>query len=293
MTPCPLCESDASRALFEKDGLAYESCSRCGLASRGGQESEPTYHDYLPQLTRELPPVTRERYRGILEDLASYRRTGRYLDVGCGGGFFVEVAQELGWEAEGLEVSEAAVNFGREKGLRLHHGTIQAVAPDEGAFDVLTMMEVLEHVFEPVDLLRHCARALRPGGVLYLTTPNWGSLSRRLIGKDWFPISRDHVAYFQPSTVRDALRRAGLEPVRIQTANIQPHEILGHFRRPRAREPVSADARSGPGFMATTMDLRDRVEANPLLRLAKGIVNTGLGWTGTGDTLRAWAVKPA
>lgn len=295
LTPCPLCGAVDARPLFVKDGHAYEQCRRCGLPSRGGEAVEPSYHDYLPSLTRELPALTRRRYEDILRTLEPYRRTGRYLDVGCGGGFFVEVAQELGWEAEGLEVSEAAVAFGRERGLRLHHGTIQAVAPDAGAFDVLTMMEVLEHVFEPVELLRHCARALRPGGALYLTTPNWGSLTRRLIDSAWFPISRDHVVYFAPGTVRRACREAGLEPVRVTTANIQPHELVRHLRRRRRTDDDAtpdAGRSAEPGFMDTTMSLRDRVESNPLLRAAKSVVNTGLRWTGTGDTLRVLAVKP-
>ena len=295
MTPCPLCRSDQAQPLFEKDGTPYERCGRCGLASRAGGPAPPTYHDYLPQLTQELPPLTRRRYDDLLRRLARYRASGRYLDVGCGGGFLVEAARDAGWKAEGLEVSAAAVEFGRGRGLDLHLGTLEEADLEPGAYDVITMMEVVEHVPDPVGLLRGVHDLLRPGGAVYLTTPNWSSLSRRLIGKHWFPISPDHVVYFTPRLMRSGLRKAGLRPRLVVTANVQPHEILRHFKRRRAGAgaPGEADAGADPGFMATTMRVRENVERNPALRAAKGAANTFLGATGTGDTIRALAERPS
>ena len=282
MIPCPLCRADGAAPLFEKDGFAFERCRECGLATRGGAEAAPSYHDYFPSITQTLPPLTRRRYEDLLARLAPYRRTGRFLDVGCGGGYLVETARDLGWTAEGTEVSQAAAQFGHAKGLTIHVGVIADAKLPSSAFDVITMMEVIEHVPAPVALLAECAELLRPGGALYLTTPNWGSLSRHLLGARWSPIGRDHVVYFTPRHMRRALEGAGLTPRRVTTANIQPHEILSRFRRADRVAPQQAS-------MERTMELRETVESNALLRLTKSAVNALLAATGTGDTIRALA----
>jgi 2-polyprenyl-3-methyl-5-hydroxy-6-metoxy-1,4-benzoquinol methylase len=269
--------------LFEKEGDPYERCRRCGLATRGGAGSPPSYHDYFPEMTRTLPPLTRRRYEALLARLARYREGGRFLDVGCGGGFLVETARDLGWAAEGTEVSRSAVDFGRGKGLTIHVGVLADANLPAAAFDAITLMEVVEHVPDPVALLRECTALLRPGGALYLTTPNWGSLSRRLLGARWSPVSRDHVVYFTPRHIRRALAAAGLRPVRVTSANVQPHEILACLRRDSPPPQQSS--------LERTMALRDSVESNPVLRVAKSCVNAALAATGTGDTLRALAVR--
>ncbi len=287
MTPCPLCGHAAARALFEKEGTPYERCDGCALVTRGGPDEPPSYHDYIPDATTRLPPLTRKRYEELLGRLGAYRQTGRFLDVGCGTGFLVEVAQDLGWQAEGLEVSVASVEFGRERGLDLHAGTIEEVAPPAGAYDVVTMMEVIEHVPQPVDLLRQVRELLRPGGVLYLTCPNWGSLSRRVLGSDWRPIGRDHVTYFTPGHMRRALGDAGLRPLAVTSANVQPHDLIAKWKG--GGEPVPSEP--GTEYWEQTEDVRERIESKAHLRLAKSTVNAFLGATGTGDTLRALAVR--
>ena len=290
MTPCPLCRHSLARPLFEKAGYPYERCRGCGLVTRGGAEEPPSYHDYLPEETRSLPALTRQRYVELLTRFERYRRTGLFYDVGCGGGFLVEVAAERGWQAQGLEVSSSAVEFGRDRGLTLHCGTLEDVRPDEGVHDVVTMMEVIEHVREPVALLRRAGALLRPGGALYLTTPNWGSLTRRCVGSQWAPIGRDHLLYLTPGHLRKALRSAGLEPVRVTSANVEPHQILARFRR-RGRTTDTA-AGAGTDRWRDVERTRATLERNAFLRFAKGAANAALGLTDLGDTVRALAVRP-
>jgi len=267
--------------LFEKDGFPFERCSACGLVTRGGDAGPPSYHDYLPALTQTLPPLTRRRYEALLALLAGGRMPGRFLDVGCGGGFLVETARDLGWQAEGTEMSHAACEFGRGRGLTIHEGTLAGARLPAASFDAIALMEVVEHVSSPVALLAECAALLRPGGALYLTTPNWNSVSRRVLGARWSAVSRDHVVYFTPRLMRRALVDAGLVPRRVTTANVQPHELFARFRR--------AAPRTNP--MAQTMELRETVEADALLRAAKAVVNAGLAATGAGDTIRALAER--
>jgi len=284
--PCPLCRAARPARAFEKDGVPYDRCGGCGLVTRGGADGPPSYHDYLPEATRALPPITRRRYEALLARLARRRRDGAFLDVGCGGGFLVETARDLGWRATGTEVSRAAVDFGVAKGLDLRCGTLADAALAPASFDVITLMEVVEHVSDPVALLRECAALLRPGGVLYATTPNFGSLTRRVVGPRWPPIAPEHVVYFTPRHLRRALRDAGLAPLRVTSANTSPHEMLRRFRR---RRDAGAGREATP--IERTLALRDAVERDALLRAAKAVANVALAATGTGDTLRALAER--
>lgn len=282
---CPACDR-ALRRWFAKEGLEFGRCPACGSGYAEVPPSEPArYHDYLPALTRTLPDATRARYRELLASFAPFRRTGRLLDVGCGGGFFVGEAAAAGWEAEGTEVSAAAVEFGRARGWRLHRGVLDDAPVAPGSLDVLTLFEVLEHVRDPAGLLRQCAGRLRPGGLLYLTTPNMGSLTRRLLGADWSVISRDHVSLHTARALRALCAKAGLEGARVTSRNILPHEVANIFRR------RGAEGTPGGSPMARTVELQARIESRPHLRLAKKAVNFALGVTGLGDTLVMWARK--
>jgi len=284
--PCPACDRPLE-PWFEKDGLAFGRCTGCGGGFADVPRGEPArYHDYLPDLTRTLPDATRNRYRELLRSFEPFRRTGRLLDVGCGGGFFVGEAAAAGWDAAGTEVSAAAVEFGRGRGWRLHRGVVADAGLAPGSLDVLTLFEVIEHVRDPAGLLRECAGVLRPGGLLYLSTPNMGSLSRRLLGADWSVISRDHVSLHTAAALRAVCARAGLGRPRIASRNILPHEVARAFRR------KGAAPAAGGSPMRETVTLQARIEARAHLRLLKGAVNAILRATGLGDTLVLRAVRP-
>ncbi|MCU0726292.1 MAG: class I SAM-dependent methyltransferase [Planctomycetes bacterium] len=274
---CPVCSAVLGPG-FVKTGLRYGVCAGCGGAfARRPPGEESRYRDYLPELTRTLPEATRRRYRELLSTFEPWRRTGRLLDVGCGSGFFVAEARAAGFEAEGTEVSAAAVEFAWGRGLPVHLGTLSRAGLPAGTFDVITLFEVVEHLPDPGGLVAEAAALLRPGGLLYLTTPNYGGLTRRLLGPAWSVIAPEHVSLFTPRSLRILLRRAGLAPVRIGSRNLLPHELARALRGRRPAAPGSS--------MGRTVEVQAAVEARPALRALKRIANAALSVTGLGDTL--------
>jgi len=116
-----------------------------------------------------------ERYRlfdGILDFIEKKRDIGRLLDVGSGCGFFLIDAQKRGWKVNGIEPSIQSVKVARRQyGLDIYNGTLQEY-DEKGKFDVITLINVLDHSVEPWEEIRKVYSLLKPGGILYLRFPN-------------------------------------------------------------------------------------------------------------------------
>lgn len=144
-------------------------------------------------------------------------RPSRVLDVGCGRGFTLAALQSLGHEVHGTQLSTEALAFARES-LHLAHiepRDLLEIGYPEGWFDAITIYHVLEHMGDPIALLREAARILRPGGLLIVEVPHAGGLGARLAGRYWLgwdvPFHRFH---FTRATLQRALTGVGLRAER-------------------------------------------------------------------------------
>jgi SAM-dependent methyltransferase len=139
----------------------------------------------------------------------------RLLDVGANVGAFVKCASER-FDAVGIEPNPGAVAWAREHmcaGVEI--GSIfDDVAAYVGRFDAVTMFDVIEHVDEPTAALRQCRRYLAAHGVLFITTPDIGSLCSRLLGRAWYYIDLEqHVSLFSMANLKRLLMSEGFEIV--------------------------------------------------------------------------------
>jgi 2-polyprenyl-3-methyl-5-hydroxy-6-metoxy-1,4-benzoquinol methylase len=166
-------------------------------------------------------------------------RSGRFLDMGCGLGFFLKaIAVHSNWEAYGCEISPAAVRYAH-KTLGLDNvicSRLEAVDLPQNSFDLITMWDVIDHILWPDPLLRRCHTLLREGGICFLRTPNiWVQLPRARLKKllrgmrpDLIYLqARDHPHQYSMSSIRRLLERNGfsrvefvhLHPIRSVSAN--------------------------------------------------------------------------
>ena len=137
----------------------------------------------------------------------------RLLDVGCHIGVMVELAQDLGWEAWGVEPSKWAAEHARKRGLHVLTGTLHDTQLSENYFDVVTMWDVVEHLTDPAAEIRNVHRVLKPGGVFAIHTINIESWFARLMGKRWPWLMEMHLYFFSPRTLGKMLEQAGFEVI--------------------------------------------------------------------------------
>lgn len=137
---------------------------------------------------------------------------GRLLDVGCGTGEWLLAMRDRGWDVEGVEVDQNAVDAALGLGLEVRCGILEQMDYPDASFDAITLCHVIEHLPHMGATIAECARLLKPGGRLVISTPSSTSLSRRLFGRYWRGLEPPrHVAIFSPRALSRILTDAGLE----------------------------------------------------------------------------------
>jgi 2-polyprenyl-6-hydroxyphenyl methylase / 3-demethylubiquinone-9 3-methyltransferase len=148
------------------------------------------------------------------------------LDIGCGAGLLAEPLARMGFAVTGIDLAEDAITAARDHaeagGLVIDYRVVALESlPETPAFDVITLLEVIEHVPEPARLIAEAAKRLKPGGMLFVSTLNRTLKSHALaiIGAEyilrWLPIgTHDWNRFVTPAEVEDAFLAAGLEPGR-------------------------------------------------------------------------------
>jgi 2-polyprenyl-3-methyl-5-hydroxy-6-metoxy-1,4-benzoquinol methylase len=137
--------------------------------------------------------------------------SGKLLDVGCGNGDFMLRMRGLGWNVSGVDPDPAAVTRGLSHGLEIFSGMVADV-PGDAQYDVITLNHVMEHVADPVGVLRECRRRLRPQtGRVVITTPNITSLGHWWFKRHWrgLEVPR-HLVVFSPDALSACIAHAGL-----------------------------------------------------------------------------------
>ncbi len=221
---CRLCGKRAV-AFASREDMSLLRCADCGFVSGAPSRLQPPAAHYDHYYDAEIPAAPDRRYEEWLAEAEGTVGRGRLLEVGAGSGAFSRAALRRGWTVDATEVSASGLRLLRETGATVHAGDLSALRLPAAAFDLVVSLEVVEHLAEPAVHLEELARLTRPGGLLLLTTPNFGGLSRRLLGMRWRVIDPEHLGYFTGPTLRWALERAGFSRISLRAANARRHDV--------------------------------------------------------------------
>ena len=237
---CNLCDSDDAKLLFVKRGFNIVQCRKCGLIyvnprpdvetlvkkvytkgyylGRNTPEYEENigvraYGDYIG-----MEKQIKTKFRIKLRRIEKYEKGRRLLDIGCAVGFFLEVAKENGWDVFGVELSEYASNYARERGLNVFTGDVTVTKFPDEYFDVITIWDVIANLQNPYTNLIEANRMLKQNGLIVISTGKINSIFAKIRGINWEILAPEgHFFYFSEKTLRDMLDITGFKIVKITT----------------------------------------------------------------------------
>lgn len=218
---CPLCGRTGTRPFARREDMDVVQCTGCALVYVSPRLDAAALHAHYnsnessrTQYYLDVEKADRRSFAEMMEVAERFLPTkGRLLDVGPNIGTCLVVARERGWEVSGIEINADAARYCREdRGLDVSAGTLDDGTFPEKTFDAVVMADVIEHLPDPMAVLRHVVRVMKPGGIVLISTPDIGGWAARLLQVK----PREHIVYFDPVTMAAMLEKVSLDVVRIE-----------------------------------------------------------------------------
>jgi 2-polyprenyl-3-methyl-5-hydroxy-6-metoxy-1,4-benzoquinol methylase len=284
---CPLCGADDYRVRFDSSmrgaidpqrhytSTSHEfgecgrivDCASCSLVYMNPRPHHQRVQDAYGQvedrryLIEESGRVA--TFSESLDVVRRHVRAGRLLDVGCHVGTFLRLAEDAGFDVSGVEPSRWAASIARNRlAGTVHTGAIEDAPVPSDHYDAVTMWDVIEHLPDPASDLRAIRAALRPGGVLAISTMDIDAAFPRLAGRRWPWYMQMHLVYFSRRTLAEMLRREGfhIAEVRSHRRTVRVSYLvsrLAPYSRSAYRLADAATRRVGLADRHVVINLRD------------------------------------
>lgn len=222
---CPICKSARHIQSFYKDITTWEypgrfnfvRCSQCGLVFQSPRVPEKEVGQYYNPRTYwgEVRNPWIE-YSPLYKYIFKFKLAGSILDIGSGLGLFLSEFKRRGWQTLGTEISPDMVKYARRTyGLRILAGDLLHLKIQQ-SFDVVTLNNVLEHLYQPRQTLIKVHKLLKPHGLLVIVVPNIGSLGHLVFGRYWYHLQPGrHMYHFSPATLTRLLHLTGFKILKI------------------------------------------------------------------------------
>jgi len=173
---CNLCGEDNFKIIYSHNEKKIVKCKNCGLFYRNPRLRENINREfYSYKYYEEIFSARINIFKNILNRLQKETVTGtrNLLDVGCGQGHFLKLAKDLGWQVEGVELAQSACRFARDRfGIEIKNKDLKGADFPEDYFDAITLLNVLDHLLDPLGTLKEIYRILKPKGILVIRVRN-------------------------------------------------------------------------------------------------------------------------
>lgn len=218
---CPVCSSDNHSEIGYKDGWRWVQCDECALAYMDPLPSDKelkAFYDRYPANKKNVKNSARKvnRFKRKLWLVQHFVKSphGDSLDIGCNTGFAVEAARQLGFRANGIDLSSEAIELARElyPDCMFDNATVEEYARRGREFDLVSCSEVIEHLNALDGFLAGLSALVKPGGALYLTTPDAGHFRVPKDFLSWPDVSPpEHVMLFRKTHIQELFDRMGFD----------------------------------------------------------------------------------
>lgn len=225
---CPSCDQDDYKTLDSDRGLSIVKCQNCDLIytnprAKDAQENyfgdAEVFYNEARLIFKNKKEHHRDRnYIYELKKIKKIKPEGKLLDIGTNMGFFLRKAKEMGYETEGVEPSPSLSKIATDNwGLKIHNSFLEEATLPKNHYDIITLIDVLEHVTNPKELLKVSYDLLNHNGIIAVKVPN-GDYNHfkmklgKLTGKDknmdiWDAC--EHVVHYTPKTFKKMVEDCG------------------------------------------------------------------------------------
>lgn len=226
---CPSCGANAYVLFFRtQDFCDYARCTLCGFVYAPQVltfESRSRLYGALTgrgvtEVCCDPGEVEQDwrRFELPLRLILKYQREGNLLDVGCGVGNFLARARNCGYKVRGIETYVEFKEAAKQAfNVDVDIGLFEEMDLPEDGFQVVTLWETLEHIYDPRSALRQASRILSPNGILAVSVPNLANLGFLLLREYSSHRGGEHINFFSPSTLSRMLNDCGFRVVELRT----------------------------------------------------------------------------
>jgi SAM-dependent methyltransferase len=228
---CPICKHEGQQEWLQapdrfhgrQEVYRLVRCPGCSLVWLSNppvpQEMHRHYTDSYHRLISKAGETSPHRWRTHREALLQHKQSGALLDLGCSSGAFLEFLKSERWKLYGIEMSvDCARRAEMRTGADVFVGDIlNAPFPSE-SFDAITCFDVLEHLYEPLQIIAKVREWLKPSGIFYVQVPNVDGAEARVFGSYWHGLELPrHLFHYSPASLTFLARSAGLKKVSLET----------------------------------------------------------------------------
>lgn len=236
---CDVCGSSNYQIIYPKKGVPKDEylitdnsygvhfqmvkCVDCELTYAfpldGEKKIVKRYQDFEdPEYELEHKSRAENQARILKKINKLFPKKGKLLEVGCATGGFLELAKKSGWDVKGVEPSKWAASIASKTyKIPVFQGLLENAKFKDDSFDVVVVLDVIEHVSSPRELLQNIKRLLKKNGIVCIVTPNIGGVIPRILGEKWWHIRSDHIFYFNDETIKTLLFSEGFRVKSIST----------------------------------------------------------------------------
>ena len=294
---CPICKSKGKQittTTLEDFKNFYLRCEECNCIFSSSQATDVElvqyYANYYTHGNLEIPEVAVSSLKKTVSSFTTFRSDlNTICDIGYGAGALLMAAESEGWKCAGSEFAEDSIRLGESRGWDVHKGDL-TLNDLPGPYDVVTIIETLEHVSDPKELIRKSMIRLRSGGLVYGTTPNAQSLNAYVLKEKWSVLSfPEHPILLSQKALRKMLEELGFTEIRIKSRGLNPFDLTSYlFSKSHLRNKTFNPGNSRVEFGYA---LNSKMSGNFLGRTIKSLFNFVLRLTRTGDSLVFSAIK--
>ncbi|MFM5907000.1 MAG: class I SAM-dependent methyltransferase [Novosphingobium sp.] len=167
---------------------------------------------------------------------------GRLLEIGCASGSYLHAMAAQGWQVEGIEFSPESAETARKLGHHVDTGAVETIEKAPGQYDLIAGWMVLEHLHQPLAVLKKLRLWVKPSGNLVVSVPNAGGFQRRLFGPNWHDLHLpNHLYHYDPQSIRNLMAAAGWRVTRIHHHRTLSNAIAstGYWLRDRGVKGIA------------------------------------------------------